>query len=181
VKDPLALLGAAASARASGAAPFVLVLAGDGPLRARVAAAAREAPPGAVRLVGPVADPATWIVAADAVVLSSRSEGTPISLLEAGALGRAVAAPAVGGVEDVVEEGRSGLLSPAGDVPALGRSLARLASDAALREALGAFARESIPARFSAQALVETTASLYRRLLRGTASSPERGAPGRGS
>jgi glycosyltransferase involved in cell wall biosynthesis len=177
VKDPLALLEAAAAARARGAPPFVLVLAGAGPLRARVLAAARAAPTGAVRCVGAVPDPATWIAASDAVVLSSRSEGTPISLLEAGALGRAVAAPAVGGIEDVVEAGRTGLLSPAGDVAALGESFARLVSDDALRAGLGSRAQAHVTERFSAAALVETTASLYRRCVRAGAgaTAPERG------
>ena len=179
VKDPTTLLEAAASARDSGAS-FTLVLAGDGPLRARTLRAARAAPAGAVRCVGPVADPATWIAASDAVVLSSRGEGTPISLLEAGALSRPVASPAVGGVPDVVEDGRTGLLVAPGDVRALGAAFARLAGDAALRADLGERARIEVPRRFSAAALVEGTAALYRRCLAGGdagMASPEGGPP----
>ena len=178
VKDPLALLEAAAFARAAaGAAPFTLVLAGDGPLRARTVAAARAAAEGAVRCVGAIADPATWIAASDAVVLSSRSEGTPLALLEAGALGRPVAAPAVGGVPDVVEDGATGLLVPPRDPRALGAALARLAGDAALRERLGERARTEVPRRFSAEALVEGTAALYGRLLGAAGTESLRGEP----
>jgi len=143
-------------------------LAGGGPLARGAARRAAEAGPG-VHVVGEVADPASWIAASDGVVLSSTSEGTPISLLEAQALGRAVVATAVGGVPDVVRDEGTGLLVPPRDAPALAVALARLAADDELRERLGARGAEEAPGRFGAERLVRETRSLYERVLAGGA------------
>ncbi len=66
---------------ARAAAPHVLALAGDGPLRAAIA---NDAPPN-LRLLGPVPDPRAWLACADAFVLPSLHEGCPLALLEAAA------------------------------------------------------------------------------------------------
>jgi glycosyltransferase involved in cell wall biosynthesis len=161
-KDPLALIAAVTHA-SPGA--FRLVLAGDGPLlraarrRARALVAA-----GRVVFAGPVRDAATWIAASDLVVLSSRSEGTPLALLEAMAIGVPVVSTSVGGVSDVVDDGRTGLLVPPANAPALGYTIERLARDSALRVRLGAAAAAEVESRFGAARLVSETASLYRRL-----------------
>jgi glycosyltransferase involved in cell wall biosynthesis len=84
-------------------------------------------------------------------------------LLEAGGLGIPVAAMDTGGTRDVVVHGQTGLLSttPVG----LAEDLAQLTSDAALRERLGAGARAHVEARFSATAVVDRIAALYRSLV----------------
>ena len=64
--------------------------------------------------------------ASDIAVLSSDNEGTPVSLIEAAAAERPAASTAVGGVPDVVR--RSGLLTPPGDLAALGEAIAALAA-----------------------------------------------------
>jgi glycosyltransferase involved in cell wall biosynthesis len=121
---------------------------------------------GEVLFPGTVRDGPDWILAADVVVLSSASEGTPIALLEAMALGRPVVSTAVGGVPDVVEDGVTGLLVPVEQGPAgIGRALARLAGDPALRGRLGAAGAATVPGRFSAERLVAGTAGLYERIL----------------
>jgi glycosyltransferase involved in cell wall biosynthesis len=166
-KDATVLVEAAVAAARHGGAPLVVVLAGAGPLEAEARRRHGDlGAPSCVRFVGPVADAATWVLAADAVVLSSRSEGTPLSLLEAAAMGKPVVATAVGGVEDVVEPEGTGLLVPPCDPAALAVALARLASDADLRARLGARAA-AVRERFSAARLAEGTASLYERLLSG--------------
>jgi len=145
---------------------FHLVLAGEGPLaRATRAYAARHGLLDRVRFVGEVDEPARWILATDGVVLSSTSEGTPVALLEAMALGRPVVSFAVGGVPDVVDDEATGLLVPPGHAPALGFALERLARDPTLRARLGAEGARRAPCDFGAPRLVASTAALYRRLL----------------
>lgn len=127
VKDPLLLVDA--FARAVKSAPSLrLWVAGDGPLRAAVGARVFSLGVGDhVTDFGPVADSAAYVGACDALVLSSRSEGTPISILEAQALSRFVLATSVGGVPDLVPAGGPGVLVPAGDADALARAMASLA------------------------------------------------------
>ncbi|HVG95020.1 MAG TPA: glycosyltransferase [Planctomycetota bacterium] len=164
VKRPLALLDAIGSLPRG---TLRLVLAGDGPLlpaaRARARALGLE---GDVVFVGPVSDAPDWILASDLVVLASASEGTPLALLEAMALGRPVVSTAVGGVPDVVEHEATGLLASPGDgAEGVGRALARLAADAGLRARLGAEGARRVESAHSAERLVEGTAALYARIL----------------
>jgi glycosyltransferase involved in cell wall biosynthesis len=113
-----------------------------------------------------VSDAPDWILASDLVVLASASEGTPLALLEAMALGRPVVSTAVGGVPDVVEHEATGLLASPGDgAEGVGRALARLAADAGLRARLGAEGARRVESAHSAERLVEGTAALYARIL----------------
>lgn len=81
------------------------------------------------------------LAAADLFVLPSTSEGLPVALLEAMAHGKGIVATRVGGVPEVMEHGRQGLLVPPGDPGALARALAELAGDPGRARALGAGAR----------------------------------------
>jgi glycosyltransferase involved in cell wall biosynthesis len=175
-KNPhLALAACAVAADALDAPRLHLVMAGDGPQRASVEEAARAAEPALATLVGPVPDPGSWIAAADALLLSSVREGTPIAVLEAHALGRPVVATAVGGVPDLVRDGETGLLVPSGDVRALSGAVARLVGDPSLRRRLGERAAAEAPARFGAERLAADTLALYRRLRAGAAGTPPEG------
>ena len=80
---------------------------------------------------------------------------------EAMSRGRAVIGTRPGGHEDMIEDGRTGLLVPAGDVGALGAAMSRLIGDAGLREALGERARERSRA-FTAEAVLPELERLYR-------------------
>jgi glycosyltransferase involved in cell wall biosynthesis len=97
----------------------------------------------------------------DVCVLSSRSEGTPVALIEAMAAGLPVVATRVGGVPDVVVEGETGLLVPAGDAEALAAAMACLAGNPARRTALGACARSRALAQFGSERLVDDVDRLY--------------------
>ncbi|HEY3355988.1 MAG TPA: glycosyltransferase family 4 protein [Polyangia bacterium] len=137
-------------AAARGLPGAVVLVAGDGPAGAALAAAA---PPG-TRFLGAVAGPARAraLAAADVVCLpsrvlpSGRSEGTPTVLFEAQAAGRPVVAAASGGLAQAVRDGIDGLLVPPGDPAALAAALARLAADPGLRAALAAAAAAAGPA-----------------------------------
>lgn len=123
----------------------------------------------AVRLVGRVSDAALprWYAAADVFALPSTSEAQGLSALEAMASGRPVVASAVGGLLDTIEDGRTGYLVPPGDVEGLASRLSRLLSDPALRDEMGAAAREVALRDFSWQAAVARTIEVYRQVVRG--------------
>ncbi|MBI5200361.1 MAG: glycosyltransferase family 4 protein [Elusimicrobia bacterium] len=73
--------------------------------------------------------------------LPSRRENSPLAVLEALDAGKPIVASRTGGVPELLNGGRAGLLVPPGDVEALARAMTRLAADAALRRRLGAAAR----------------------------------------
>lgn len=96
---------------------------------------------------------------AHVAVLSSQSEGHPVSLLEAAAVGIPAVAPAVGGIPEIIVHGETGLLSDSADPRALGMAMARVCTDHALAGAMGMAARQRALRSFSADqqmsALVE--------------------------
>ncbi len=157
----------AVRARAPGAR---VVLAGDGPLRAGLQAAADALPRGAAVLLGERHDVPRLLAAADVFVLPSRSEGLSLSLIEAHGAGRPSVACAVGGNGEVLLDGETGRLVPAGDGAALAEALAGLLADPALRARQGAAARARYVSAFTHAAMVARYVGLYRELRDGRAA-----------
>jgi glycosyltransferase involved in cell wall biosynthesis len=96
----------------------------------------------------------------DVMVVPSRSDTLPNVVLEAMASALPVVATSVGGIPEVVIEGQTGRLVPAGDVEALARAIGELAGDGAARRRLGAAGRRLAEKRFDVRAsagLVERT------------------------
>ena len=133
-----------------------LVVAGDGPLRDRV--------PGARGFV-PHDELDRLYARAAVVACPSRREGFGVACLEAMAHGRPVVATSVGGLRDLVVDGKTGLLVPPGDVRALRSALERLLGDADLRRALGTAARERARMRFSWDTVAEATVAAYKMVV----------------
>jgi glycosyltransferase involved in cell wall biosynthesis len=133
-----------------------LVVAGDGPLRGRVPDAR-----GAI----PRAELEQLLAGAAVVAVPSRREGFGVVCAEAMAHGKPVVASAVGGLLDLVRDGETGLLVPAGDVPALRAALERLLADRELRRRLGAAARERARELLAWDAVVDATLAAYRDAL----------------
>ena len=157
------LIDAVALARARGA-DVRLVIVGDGELRA--ALEAQAAPLGdALTFLGFRDDIAQLAAATDLAVLSSDNEGTPVALIEAAAAGVPALATAVGGVADIVLDGRTGQLVAAGDVDGLADGLVAAAADRPGLRRLGAAAREHVAARYGAARLVGDIDALYAELL----------------
>ncbi len=94
--------------------------------------------------------------------LPSHNEGVPMALLEAMSLSLPVLTTPVGGIPEVIENERNGLLVPAGDVDAIEVALQRLLQSSAERTRLGAAARATIAERFSLGATIDKLAALYR-------------------
>jgi glycosyltransferase involved in cell wall biosynthesis len=149
-----------------------LTLLGDGPGRGAVEAEiVALGLAGTVRLAGNVQDVRFRLAQADVFVLSSSSEGFPISVLEAMAAGLPVVAADVGGVREAVEDGVTGHLFAAGDVAALAEKLAALAAEPALRRKLGEAARERAVAHFALPQWRDRHVRLYDELIAGRRGS----------
>ncbi len=143
-----------------------LVLVGEGPRRQALAAQARATGvAGAVTFAGFRSPAAPYVAAADVFVQPSRTEGMPNALLEAMARGRPVVATAVGGVPEVLADGREGRLVPSDSPPALADAVAGLLADPAAAARLGAAARAATMTRFSLASTVGETERLYATLL----------------
>lgn len=139
---------------------------GDGPLRSEVNAAAREAPPALrVQVLGSRSDVASWMGAADLLLLTSDTEGSPGVLLEAGAAGLPAAALAVGGVAELVVDGETGILAPPGDEESLATGVAALLGDPERRRSLGEAARRRVQERYSIEGVAERMLDHYRAVL----------------
>jgi glycosyltransferase involved in cell wall biosynthesis len=139
---------------------------GDGPLRPELETQISELGlAGSVELVGEVVDVRPYLAEADIFVLSSRSEGMPLSVLEAMAASLPVVASAVGGLGEVVVEGETGFLVPAAQAADLADRLARLAGDAELRDRLGQSGWRRAEAYFSLPGWRTAHRELYRSQL----------------
>jgi glycosyltransferase involved in cell wall biosynthesis len=108
--------------------------------------------------VGSVAD---YLRAADIFAFPSLFEALGLSLVEASACGLACVGSRTGGIVDVIEEGRSGLLVSPGDASALADAFFRLAGDEDLRRVLGRRARETVLRRFDSRDSLERYMSLF--------------------
>jgi glycosyltransferase involved in cell wall biosynthesis len=133
-----------------------LVVLGDGPLRARV--------PGALGFVSRE-ELARRYDRAAVVVCPSRREGFGLACAEAMAHGRPVVASAVGGLQDLVADGETGILVPPRDPRALREALERLLADPELRRRLGAAGRERVGAICGWDRVVDETIAAYEAAL----------------
>jgi glycosyltransferase involved in cell wall biosynthesis len=138
---------------------FRAAIIGDGPERDMFPA---DAP---AQLLGERDDVRELLAGSDLFVLSSRSEGLPMSVLEAMAAGLPVVATAVGGIPELVVDGETGLLVPPGDPDALADALRRLVDDPELRQRFGAAGRARAAALFDLPRFRREHVELYERLL----------------
>jgi len=99
--------------------------------------------------------------ALDIAVLPSYREAQGLSILEAMALSRPVVASAVGGIPEMIEDGRSGLLVPPHDRDALARAVSRLLLDHPYADMLGRAGRELVHERFCVELMVRAVESIY--------------------
>lgn len=163
VKDYPTLLRA--FARAPQAARLLVL--GAGPLEAELTALATQLRlERRVRFLGFEPNVERLMQAADGFVLSSRYEGLPMVLLEAGACGVPAVATDVPGTREVVIEGLNGLLAKVGDPCSLGEAMSRLMRmPLEERCAMGQRARHRVIAEFSLESMLDRWERLYEELL----------------
>jgi len=125
------------------------LIVGDGPARAEVEARVRALGlDGRVTITGRIGHEAMpdYVAAMDVAVVAHDRTGvaSPMKLLEYMAMARAIVAPRLDNIRDVVDDERTGLLFPAGDSAAIAAALLRLRDDSGLRARLGTAARDAI-------------------------------------
>jgi glycosyltransferase involved in cell wall biosynthesis len=139
-----------------------LVIVGDGPLGKELRALAHELRmEDSISWLGFQADPVKWLQAMDVFALPSRLEGSPNAVLEAMATGLPIVATTIGGVVDILEEGRTGFLISPDDRDALAGALDRLLRNARLRADLGCRARNRAVEVFSLPGNISRLMDLY--------------------
>lgn len=113
-----------------------------------------------------------YLQAADLALYTSESESFCLSILEAMFFGCPSVATNVGGIPEVIEDGRTGILVPFGDSSAIAGALESLIADKDKRQAYGKAARAEALRRFSADAIIHRYEELYRRLINNPPSVP---------
>jgi glycosyltransferase involved in cell wall biosynthesis len=140
-----------------------VVVAGDGPLRSEL-----ESRNGGARFVGHVdADALGELMrcALCCVVPSTALENAPMSVLEPMAAGVPVIASDVGGVSEIIADGRTGLLVPPGDPSALAAAMSSVLADPDWAEGIGAAARALVTESYSPERHLRLLLSSYERVL----------------
>ena len=145
---------------------FLIV--GDGPLREELESyAERLGIKEDVAFTGWIKDLEKIYSELDIVALTSLNEGTPVALIEAQAAARPCVATDVGGVTDVIEEGRSGFLVTSGDTERFIECLIKLLNNPTLMRTMGKYGRDKVKDSFNKSRLVKDIEALYRQEVSG--------------
>ena len=143
-----------------------LLLAGDGEQRVAIEQSIRHCGLDQnVTLAGSRNDVADLLAAADVFLMSSISEGIPLTVIEAMAARRPVVSTAVGGLPEMIEHGTTGFLAPAGDDAALASALIELYRRPDLREHMAEMATQRAIEKFSLDVMLDSYRSVYRDVL----------------
>jgi glycosyltransferase involved in cell wall biosynthesis len=142
-----------------------LWIVGEGEERAHIEKAIADKNLGdSVQLFGSRKDIPAILRAADAFLLTSVSEGIPLTLIEAMASGLPCVATSVGGIPEVIRHEATGFLSSAGNANSLARQLARLVGEPELRKKIAVEGQKSVRERFSDEQMHRRYQALYRQL-----------------
>ncbi|GEM_PF-179437 len=144
------------------------VLIGDGPHRKNIEALADTLElKNHVIFAGEQLDPRAWLCAMDVFTQPSLVEGSPLSVIEAMAAGLPIVATSVGGIPELIRDGKDGLLVPPNDPEKLCDALRTLLTDRSLAERLGSSARSRFQENFDMERVITKTEAFYERLLLG--------------
>ncbi len=145
---------------------FQLLIVGDGPERATIETQIRELHlGGCVQMLGQRSDIRELLSAADLFLLTSVSEGIPVTLIEAMCAGLPVVSTDAGGVREVVSPGQTGLLTPIGDDAELASGMLTLLQERAQHQAMGHRGCTSAREKFSEAAMHRGYADMYWQML----------------
>lgn len=143
-----------------------LLVVGDGPERDRIQKLIDEASLQAnVHLLGTRHDIPELLSAADLFLLTSVSEGIPLTVIEAMGVGLPVVATDVGGIGEVVVQGETGLMAPAEDFRGIAKGIMQFAGDKETCRRFGAAGRERAIQCFSEQTMIDKYSRIYAEML----------------
>lgn len=125
-----------------------------------------EVYPNRIMMTSWILDIATFIQGMDIVCLTSKNEGTPVSLIEAQAAGIPVISTDVGGVRDAMEDGKSGFVVKRENIETYIKNLRLLIEDDKLREKISIFGQKNATEKFGYQRLVLEMEDYYKELLK---------------
>ena len=152
--------------RCPGGGKFRLLLAGDGRLRQQLEQRAREADAeSSVVFAGFVPDVEAVYAAGDLFVFPSLQEGAGSSLVRAMAFGLPVVALERGGVGEIIQDGKNGVLAREATPEALAQAIQRTLGDPASMEGLSRAGRETVAERYSADRMIEATEHIFAELI----------------
>jgi len=114
-----------------------------------------------------VTDTRRILAAMDVFIFPSVKEGLGIALLEALASGKACIASRVGGIEDIITDHETGLLTGSGDVPSISKSILELLSDDGLRARMGDNGRRMVKENFTLKRMAREVMEVYRGVVNG--------------
>jgi L-malate glycosyltransferase len=145
----------------------ICVIVGEGELRASLETeAVRLGVQKNVLFTGYRDDPLRCIAMADVFIMTSHMEGLCTSILDALSLGKPVVATRAGGMPEIIEHERNGLLAENRNPQSIAAQLIRILQDAPLRDRCIAVGRRTIAEKFSVEGLVEGTLTAYRELVK---------------
>lgn len=145
----------------------LFLLVGEGPERASLETQAQQLGiADRVQFLGYRQDIADLLSICDIMVLPSLFEGLPLSILEAMAAGKPVIATYIGGTNEAVIDGETGLLVPPADPAALAGAISRLIANPLLSQKLVAAAKERVQREFSVETMTERVTQIYDEILR---------------
>jgi glycosyltransferase involved in cell wall biosynthesis len=142
--------------------PISLLLLGEGPDRAAIEHEVSDAP--WVHLAGQKTPVIDYLAALDVFCFPSRHEGLGSVLLEAITAGAPVVASAVGGIPDLIDDRKTGLLVEPGDAKALGEATERLIIDRSLAGELAERAKVTVLPRHTPEGMHDAYCALYRSI-----------------
>jgi len=143
-----------------------LLMVGDGPERDALEKQTEKAGlAGRILFTGYIEHPASYLAAMDAFLLSSYTEGTSMTLLEAMSLGIPTVATRVGGNPEIVSHGETGLLAQSDDEAGFAGAMVRIFKDPGLREKLSRNSQARFKERFTVSHMAEQYLNLYTHIV----------------
>jgi glycosyltransferase involved in cell wall biosynthesis len=143
-----------------------LLLAGEGPMRSELEALVRQlGMENKVRWLGFTSNIPSFLAALDIYIQTSVNEGLSLSILEAMAAEKSVIATRVGSADEIIQDGKTGILIPPGSITAASQSLLSLLDDAKKRSQLAQNAKEYVSTEYGIQHMVDGYESIYCQLM----------------
>jgi glycosyltransferase involved in cell wall biosynthesis len=144
----------------------VLVICGEGPLKAELLEKVENLGiSDKVFFTGFISDVKSALEKMDVFVMPSLTEGMPIVLLEAMALGKFIIATGVGGIPQMLDKGRAGVVVEAESASSIAKAIKSLELDNAAAESRARVAKQVFDTRFSSLKMAESYLNLYQSLI----------------